>query len=75
MSNVIALLLRNAPNNVRVSRTMTIGGNEVEISAAAFYDIFAVCERLEDFVRDVAAGEFDDAELAARELMDDLKFL
>jgi hypothetical protein len=51
----IALLFWNAPENVRVARTINICGQETEVSAAAFYDIFSTNEKLEDFVRRCAA--------------------
>lgn len=70
----IALLFRNAPEHVRVARTINICGQETEVSAAAFYDIFSTNEKLEDFVRRCAAGEFSDPEEAAQDLMDEMKF-
>jgi hypothetical protein len=74
MANTIALLFRNAPESVCVTRTMQIEGFEIEVSAAAFYDIFDTSQKLEDFVRSVAAGEFEDPEQAAIDLMDAMKF-
>ena len=70
----IALLFRNAPEHVRVARTINIYGHETEVSAAAFYDIFDTNEKLEDFVRKCANGEFADPEEAAQDLMDAMKF-
>lgn len=70
----IALLFRNAPEHFRVARTINICGHEIDVAAAAFYDIFETNEKLEDFVRKCAAGEFADPEEAAQDLMDAMKF-
>jgi hypothetical protein len=74
MANTIALLFRDAPESVRVARSMQIAGQDVEVSAAAFYDIFDSAHKLEDFVRSVANGEFSDPEQAATDLMGAMKF-
>lgn len=70
----IALLFRDAPSEIRVASTMTIDGREVQVSAAAFYDIFESHEKLEDFVRKVALGQITYPDLAAAHLMNELNF-
>lgn len=59
-------------NDVKVGRVMTVENEPVK--AAAFYDLFAQNEKLEDFVRDLADGKIDDPESTAQDLMDLLEF-
>ena len=59
-------------NDVKVGKLMTVENEPVK--AAAFYDMFAQNERLEDFVRKLADGKIDDPESEAQELMDSLNF-
>jgi hypothetical protein len=59
-------------NDVKVSKVMTVENEPVK--AAAFYDMFAQNEKLEEFVRKLAQGNIDDPESEAQALMDVLNF-
>lgn len=74
MDNHVALLIRNAPPDMKFSAFMKINEVPVKISACAFYDIFANNERLEDFVRALADGHIYDPVQAAQKIMDELGF-
>ena len=72
MNNTIAILIRNAPDEMRVGRDAIIDGKAVQVSALAFYDIFQSNSDLEEFVSDLAADLIDDPQQAACELMEKL---
>jgi len=72
--NHVALLIRNAPPDLKTSAFMKINEVPVKLSACAFYDIFTNNEILEDFVRAVADGHVHDPVSTAQKLMKELGF-
>ena len=57
-------------NNIGVGATVTLKDEPVQ--AAAFYDIFHNNKKLEEFVRELAAGEIQFPAESAQALMDEL---
>lgn len=69
MGSIMALQFKDVPDELVAKRKMNVDGLELELSAAAFYDIFDSNEKLQDFVRQLACGVFPDPETAAKDIM------